>query len=611
MQHLARASSSLAALFLVVALPSCAIEPGSSAEPIVGGTVGGDPAVLWLYNADEGGSCTAVLVTPRVVLTAKHCIQPPGWETPSRPTSIVLGIGDSVGRGRTLRVQSVYTTPGVWFDDRGLSGALVGQDVAAIVLTTGVTDVTPIPIRMTDIGDLPGQEFTAIGFGQIPSGRAGTKYTATGRVFSVDRDRSLIFVNEVTCQGDSGGPMVTREGEVAGVVSFGNGSCGTGYGAYNAIYNYLDIIGMAFDEAGGCLNDGPEICDGQDNDCNGQVDETCTPIGGPCAADDECVGTTCRATSAGSICTAQCDARRPDFGCGDGQFCSRAEPGSCEGWCVPLATPGTLPIDASCTSDDQCASRYCADPGDGRSRCLVSCGVGTGMCLAGDVCVAYVGACGGCVPAAIVSGLPHTLGEPCDADADCASAGTCLTDGSAHYCSRACDGGMESCPRGYHCRAMSCVRGTLGGLGEPCSTNEDCEAGTFCAVRGAQSWCTQLCTTSVPCPERFDCVPAGEVMVCAPTGGLVGDECDAALDCISGRCEGAVCVRECGVDAPCGPGFECRASGGEALCVRPALPSGGCSASRGRRETRASAMLVVAAVLAAASWRRRRSAPLT
>jgi V8-like Glu-specific endopeptidase len=562
-------------LVLACALGACAnTVPDAARAPIVGGTRGGDPAVVWIYNADSGGLCTGTLIEPRVVLTAKHCVQPPEWEEPSHPSRLYVGLGDVAGRGATLRVQSVYAPPGA-YSDRGLSG-LIGEDVAVLVLVSGVSGIETIPVRRTSPRDLVGDPFTAVGFGQIPSGGAGVKYTARGTVVAVSGD--LIYVGAITCQGDSGGPMITEDREVAGVVSFGSGSCGSGYGAYNAVYNYLDLVDRAIEEAGGCVNDGAEVCDGRDNDCNGMVDETCTPIGGTCAADEECVGTMCRDTAAGRICTQPCDPRRPHLGCGEGFFCARTAPGSCDGLCVPLRGEASLPVDAPCERHDECATLYCADPGDRVRRCLTPCAAGRGMCLADEVCVALEGACGGCVPARIVVGLPHGLGEPCDVDADCAAPGVCIDDAGARYCSRACAEDGERCPPGYHCRAGNCVRGTLGGIGESCVTNEDCGGGTFCAIRGSQRWCTSLCG-DVACPEGFDCVSAGEHQVCAPAGGLVGDACSRADECISGICAAGagVCVRECGVDAPCGPGFECRRTerGGPPLCVRPAPRAGG------------------------------------
>ncbi|UJR82753.1 S1 family peptidase [Sandaracinus amylolyticus] len=598
----------LAAPFLLaLALAACANpSPDVAEEAIVNGTLGGDPAVVWVYSRDSGGLCTGTLIEPRVVLTAKHCVQEAGASGPSSASAMVAGIGDRAGSGRTLRVQSVYTTPGSYRDDGRLSG-LVGQDVAVLVLVSGVTDVEPIPVRRTPPDDLRGQTVTAIGFGQIPSGSSGTKYTATGDVTYVADD--VIYVGSLICQGDSGGPMVTEDREVAAVVSFGNGSCGSGQGGYNAIYNFLDLIDMAIEEGGGCVNDGAEVCDGRDNDCNGAVDEGCTPIGGNCASDDICVGNTCRDTIAGRICTEACDARRPDFGCGEGFYCARDAATSCGGYCVPRTGDASLANDRPCERDDQCASFFCTDPGDGIRRCLTPCQGDAGMCLAGEACVAGPGACGACVDADLVGGLRAGLGEPCGDAADCAS-GSCIEDGDARYCSRACDG-ETGCPGGYHCRDAMCVRGTLGGIGETCVNNADCGSGTFCAVQGDRAWCTSICGSEEQCPDGFACVAAGGVMVCAPEVGLVGDACVAGTDCFSGVCgDDGVCTRECGVDAPCGPGFECRrgADGMSAACIAPRAETsgGGCAVGSGARRPGATTMLVLVAIGSIVIARRRR-----
>ena len=75
----------LLVLWAITAIGGCASsapEVASIAEPIVGGTRGGDAAVLWIYNTDSGGLCTGTLITPRVVLTAKHCVQEAGAAGP-------------------------------------------------------------------------------------------------------------------------------------------------------------------------------------------------------------------------------------------------------------------------------------------------------------------------------------------------------------------------------------------------------------------------------------------------------------------------------------------------------------------------------------------------
>lgn len=576
--------------------PDLPRDTAGATEWIVGGERElGEPAVVIVYNR-AGGLCTGTLISPRVVLTAKHCVQDPLASGHSPEANFLIGIGDSIrGISETLSVQSIETSPGAYTSGGagGLGGALVGIDVAVMVLTRGSSTIEPIPVRHAPSAELVGDAATAIGFGQTPSGTTGVKYKTMTTISGITG--GVIYTPPTICQGDSGGPLISADREVFGVASFGTGSCGSGINGYNRLdvayeradgttETFLDMIDRAVGESGACLNNGPEQCDGFDNDCNDMVDEGCTEIGGACTSGDRCIGNMCEATPAGMICTQPCDPLRPFIGCPIGLHC--ASIGGCDGRCVP-GTPGMGANDQDCTTNTDCMSLNCADPGDGRRRCLTPCQGDAGMCLAGEVCAAVPGSCGGCVPAAIVSGT-RGLGEPCTDDAECLEA--CFHEEGDTYCTRACESD-DQCGGGFHCRVVTagapgqCVRGRREGVGTSCTTNEDCHDGGFCASRGEVSWCTDFCNDASPCPEGFDCINVGTtpdgtpINLCAPQRLLVGEECTTDDECLSGVCAdgdgGArVCSRHCSSDAPCSVGFECRRTedGTDALCLAPIVP---------------------------------------
>ena len=588
------------ALFSSTVVSACA--PVSVAEEaIVGGTRGGNPAVLWVYDTSSGGSCSASLIAPRVVLTAKHCVQGPG-DTRTNPAALRIGTGDFVGRGRQFRAQSAYTTPGVWTESSttGIAGAIVGVDVAVIVLSSPIDTITPLPIFRGDPRTLRGQTFTACGFGLIPGGDAGVKYTAMGTVAGVSG--GVIYVGNIICQGDSGGPMIMPDGSVAGVVSFGNGTtCGTGTGAYNTLAPFLDMIDMALDEGGTCVTSGAELCDGRDNDCNGMVDETCLPLGELCENNAQCVGALCADTIDGLRCSSTCDARNPTLGCEDGLYCA-ASPGECGGFCVPSQGGSrTGANNTPCSLNEDCASLNCADRGDGVLLCLTP--------------------CGDCLSAVIVSG-GHQRGEPCSDGSQCVT-DNCLSDtypGRAprQYCTQAC-GTDADCGDRFHCRDSLCIAGPRGQVGDTCITSADCVSTSFCASQGPRRWCTQTCGT---CEAGFTCTDVGGAQICVPDAGLVGDGCATAADCVTNLCAlGAsidgmpgTCTRNCGPATPCPTGLACQrlADGVSAACVWPAAatppsgpPSGGCAAGGSGSP---SAAAVFALSLAGLLARRRKNA---
>lgn len=592
--------------FTATGCMSAPSDAGATSIPIVGGErETGRPEVVFLYNV-RGSACTASIISPYVVLTANHCVEVGG--STAAASSFRIYVGPSTSRlTAEYRVSDVRPVPGA-----GLGGGRSGNDLALLVLATPARE-TPLEIgRGRPVVALAGQTMTAVGYGQTPSGGSGIKYTATMGIDGFDG--GFIFVEPSVCSGDSGGPLIAPDGMVYGVASFTystDGStrptCGTAPGAYNEIYRHLAFIDEVLTETGSCIPSGEEVCNGLDDNCDEVVDEGCIAIGDPCAASDECVGGLCAETAVGRICTSECDMLRPDQGCGLGFYCG--DSGGCAGHCVS-GVLGALGNEAECSANTDCASLFCFDPGDGRRRCLDPCRADAGLCFAGEVCPATPGNCGGCVPEMLVSGR-RGLGEPCDVDADCGQEMVCREHGGIRECAGPCADGM--CADGFECRDDLCITDRVEGVGGVCIDGPDCGE-AICASLGERRWCTAICASSDECPSGFDCVPAGEAMVCAPVANLDGESCVANSDCASGLCAAlgaeSFCTSYCDPRDDCAAGFQCQrtstgASEGVCVPVRPEdIDGGGCSVVAGERRT--APWLVGLFVLFVLGWRRRR-----
>lgn len=264
---------------------------------------------------------------------------------------------------------------------------------------------------------------------------------------------------------------------------------------------------------------GTEVCDGIDNDCDATVDE-----GSLCPPEQTC---------SERVCVDANDCTRPENECPSGQVCNTSlSPPRCEegtdcrvtGSCaegVCDTTTGNCvtpqPLGSPCASDTECAEGYCAlltvtgTSASPESRMCVRACCNDTQCSAGTICWAAPTGAKLCIPPEAVERQRGTGGAltSCGVDGECAS-GVCASD--------------------------------LGGCMGNCSSDAQCAGATCALYRRDGSVLVNACRTDT-------------------RGGDVGDSCADGSDCRYGLCYrtfwSGYCGGPCGTTADCPDGWSC------------------------------------------------------
>lgn len=306
----------LAAPVLALALAACggAATVTTATRPIIAGSDdSGDPAVVMVLSqvpgSTSGNLCSGAIVSPHVVLTAAHCVD---------PSVVGMGVRFEVFVGPVLNnmapMSDFFGVAETHFDTAFNKGdPTAGHDVGIVILKAP-TSIAPLAFNRSPLASsLIGQPGRLVGYGITSASdtmgtTAGTRRQAPTKLNSVDP--LLVGFEDGThsiCEGDSGGPaFMTLGGKelIVGVTSYGFTNCppsspgmDTRVDAYTG---FIDPYVLQFD---------PPAAKGGDS----------------CQKDSDCAPLLCLGTSVGNLCAQACDPSAMSSGCPMGTTCTSVD----------------------------------------------------------------------------------------------------------------------------------------------------------------------------------------------------------------------------------------------------------------------------------------------
>ncbi|MFZ5470994.1 MAG: putative metal-binding motif-containing protein [Myxococcota bacterium] len=346
-----------------------------------------------------------------------------------------------------------------------------------------------------------------------------------------------------------------------------------------------------------------ELCNGKDDDCDGQLDEGFDQDGDcftTCGTHPGCKSSTCAQTY--GSCSAALDARRVD--CNDNNnFVFPLKTADCGNQATPTTANG---VDDNCNGyvDETCGCSAQDRDGDGVTTCQGDCNDNDATIAPGrtEVCDGKdndcnqrtVDNCGVSDPCGYKQGnnwyrWPAGT-DQCRPDLICVSnvATGALTCGS--FCNQTVGAGLnDSCAVGEGCyrnlldsdnlHLCSVLSTGSSTTGQACSGSSQCRSGDCLTTDGPTDYCSDKCTHQAGCSANTTCYiernSLGFPMVtgyylaswCRLTSNItgtktLGQSCSGS-ECKSGQygCFNGTCVEPCCANADCPSGYVCTIDG--------------------------------------------------
>lgn len=268
--------------WLVTCLPACGSEFTEDTEKAQQAVIGGEESPPERDNvvlARSGRICTATLVAPGLMLTARHCVS--YFDDGTYACSADGTIDERQPRspsnagtiGATLPPEEISFYVGQLIEPDDLdyptatavrvfapaTDTICRNDIALVQIEPEI-DLPVYPLRLYE-GVHRGDPMLVVGYGQngtsaIDRDEREVEVTAVGQsdFYPVAGQATLraFTVGQSVCPGDSGGPAITDRGAVAGVFSLINFDCMSSQATntYTQVAAYASFVEDAFEQAG-------------------------------------------------------------------------------------------------------------------------------------------------------------------------------------------------------------------------------------------------------------------------------------------------------------------------------------------------------------------------